>query len=201
MKWIADLIMHWRTRRLVKRLRGHLPSEGTIADLGSGAGHNAVCIMERTRLVVRQFDVTDLHWCGPPPELFRERLPLDDNSVHAVLILYVLQYLEDPAVLLREAARVSKGCVIVLQSTCQGAFARRLLGVREFFLGRFGFYLARGAGLVKAAPCSLSPKQRFAPDQLSVLFRSAGLHVDAHEPGWGFLRLRRELFVLSRANQ
>ena len=51
-----------------------------------------------------------------------ERLPLDDGSVDTVFLLEVLEHLEDPAALLREARRVARRNVLVTTPNCTQDF-------------------------------------------------------------------------------
>jgi ubiquinone/menaquinone biosynthesis C-methylase UbiE len=68
-----------------------------------------------------------------------ERLPLKDNSVDCVMLWRLLHHIVNPAVrqqMLREAARVSRGMVLVsFHHPLSFTFARRL--VRRFFTGNW----------------------------------------------------------------
>lgn len=178
MKPIANWIMRRRALGLLKILRPYLISEGHIVDVGSGTGHNAEAIRRATGLQVREFDIADIHWVGPGPAIMvDDKLPLHNDSAACVLILYVLHYCPEPAALLAEAARVSPNSVLVLQTTYKNSLARRLLWVQEFFYGRFGYYLARIAGLVAAGTCPLQPVRYFNRNALELVFAKAGLRV------------------------
>ena len=52
------------------------------------------------------------------------RLPLDDDAVDTVFLLEVLEHLEDPAALLREARRVARRNVLVTTPNCTQSFGR-----------------------------------------------------------------------------
>jgi len=71
------------------------------------------------------------------------------------------------------------------------------LRVREFFFGRFGYFLARSAGLVLAASCPLMPLRYYTHGNLLADFTAAGLSV-AEESETGWFGIRRHLFVLTR---
>jgi SAM-dependent methyltransferase len=51
-----------------------------------------------------------------------DRLPLDDRSVDTVILLEVLEHLEDPGHLLREAARVTTRNVLITTPNCTQSF-------------------------------------------------------------------------------
>ncbi len=135
MKVIADWIMNRRARRLAEMLTPFLPTGGMIADIGSGTGHNASAIRNTSQLVVREFDVADIHWVGPSPTMITEdSILLEDSVASMVLVLYVLHYCVSPELLMSEVVRITNGDVVVLQTTYQGSSGRNLLKVQEFFL-------------------------------------------------------------------
>ena len=78
---------------------------------------------------------------------------------------------------IHEIRRITTDSVLVIQSTYNGALSQLALKFREFFLGRFGFYLARSAGLVSSGECPLVPHHYFTIEELLTLFASAGFHV------------------------
>ena len=198
MKWLANRIMAHRATALFDRVGPHLPSAGTIADLGSGTGHNAEEIRRCTTLSVSEFDVADLHWVGPGPTVFEEpRIPADDGAFDGLLLLFVLQYVDSPHALFSEVRRVSRGPVIVVQSVYRGWWGRTVLGLREFVWGRLALRVAVGLGVLSSVECPLSPRRYFTRTELHRLFDAARLVVVKCEPaewlGWG---VSRDLFVL-----
>ena len=197
MRWLANRIMSRRAERIFNSIRRHLPADGTIADIGSGSGHNAERIRTWTSLNVQEYDVADIHWTGPGPRLIEERIPAPDGCFQASLLLYVLQYPQDAVTLLQDVARITAGPIVLLQSTCQGRVSRLALGVREFFFGRFGYFLAHSAGLVLAASCPLMPLRYYTYSSLLADLTAAGLSV-VEESKTGWFGIRRYLLVLRR---
>jgi hypothetical protein len=198
MKLLANRIMVRRAGSLFARVRSHLPSSGTIADIGSGTGHNADEIRRRTTLAVREFDVADLHWVGPGPMIIdRSRVPVDDGAFDGLLMLFVLQYPDSPQELLTEARRVSQGPLIVLQSVYRGWWGRMVLGLREFIWGRLALRVAVCLRVVRPVECPLLPRRCFTLPELHRLFESAGLVVVRSERAhWLGLCVSRDLYVL-----
>ena len=203
MKWLADRVMARRARSLLARIRRHLPSSGIIADVGSGTGHNGEAIRFGTHLAVQNFDVADLHWVGPRPVIFEEtHVPASNRSFDALLMLFVLQYPQSPIELLTEARRVTRGRVIILQSTYYGWLGRIVLSIRECLWGRLAFRLAALARVVSATECPLTPRRYFTCSEIQQLFKSAGFTVLQMEPAkWIGLNVSRDLFVLERADK
>jgi SAM-dependent methyltransferase len=165
-----------RADQIAKRISPHLPLTGRVLDVGSGTGHNAVALQARTNLEFAESDVVDMHAVGNGPELFDgNRLPFRDGEFAASLLIFVLQYPDDPLQLLRETSRVTAGRVLVLQSTYRGSVGLALLRFREFWLGRFAFRLARVTGFVGRVPCPLRPRRYWTREEVIELGRRAKL--------------------------
>ena len=198
MRWLADIVMRRRARDLFARLAPHLPNRGTIADVGSGTGHNAEHIREHTALAVCEYDVADLHWVGAGPTLISEHaIPTHDRRFASLLLLFVLQYVDSVPSLLLETSRVAEGPVIVLQSTYSGAWGRCVLRLREFCWGRGAYAFAALLGLVSRVDCPLEPRRYFTRAELVEEFRLAGFAVRTVLPAnWPGLHVSRDLFVL-----
>lgn len=198
MKWIADVMMKHRARALFHRISSYFPSHGAIADLGSGTGHNAELIRQRTGLQVEEYDVADLHWVGPGPTLLlNHSVPMRDRHFASLLLLYVLQYPECVASLLREALRITYGPVIVVQSTYSNALGAFVLRCREFCWGRAAFHIAACLRIVRWDNCPLVPRRYWTREELIDEFHRAGFVVRKITPSiWSGLGVSRDLFVL-----
>jgi SAM-dependent methyltransferase len=190
--------MTHRSRSLISRLRPHLPASGSIADVGSGTGHNAEEIRRLKNIFVHEFDVADLHWIGRGPEIIEgNRIPAEDDTFDGLMMLFVLHYPDSPKDLLKECCRVTHGPVIVVQSTYRGWWGRSVLAIREFFWGRLALRLALFVGLVRPVECPLKPRRHFKASELIRLFEEAGLVVVTSIPAeWWGLCVSRDLFVL-----
>lgn len=164
----ADQIANW--------LSPHLPLAGHVLDVGSGTGHNAVALRTRTQLELAEADVVDMHAVGDGPALFDGiRLPFGDGEFAASLLIFVLQYPDNPLELLLETRRVTTGRVLVVQSTYRGAVGLVLLKTREFLMGRFAFRLARMTRFIGDVPCPLTPRRYWTREEIIELGRLANL--------------------------
>jgi len=164
-----------RARGLVARIVPFLPGKGGILDIGSGTGHNGE-YLRRLRLgPVSEVDVVDFSVVGPRPTLFDGyRLPFADAQFDAVTMIYVLHYAPDPVALLKEARRVCRGRLVLMQTICEGGAGTRFHLFNEA-ISRLGFYAARVFGLINPVPCPLRSGRGFSREALLRIVHHAGL--------------------------
>lgn len=197
-----DRIMNRRASALSRRLQPWIPTGSRIADIGSGTGHNAEAWRARFDVTVDEFDVADLHWVGSGPALFDgRRLPVDKHSYDIVTVLFVLNY--SPAVLelLTEVRRISRGRVLLLQSTYQGYWGLFWLRVRDLCWGPIAFHLARLCGIIRGQSCPLIAQQLFTLYELQELLRKAQFRISHIDSQWTpGLWISRHLLVLEPDN-
>lgn len=98
-----------------------------VLDLGCGLGGYSRALGERgfdcVGLDVVEEYVETARGIGVRAERYDgERVPLDDGSVDTVVLLEVLEHLEHPEGLVREAARVSASNVLVTTPNCTQSF-------------------------------------------------------------------------------
>ena len=202
MNRMLDALLFHRARQLVRRLGPHLPTRGDLLDVGSGTGHNARVIERKTGLAVTELDVVDMNCVGRTPRIFDGiHIPFTDQSFDAVTLLFVLHYASEPARLLHEAMRVSRGPLIVLQSIYTCAWGSALLQMREWGQGRGAYHAMQWAGCLPKGPHPLSPKCYHTDDSLRSLFASAGLAATVQQPSHdGWPGISRELVILERTH-
>jgi SAM-dependent methyltransferase len=123
-----------RVNALTKVLQPLLPTRGTVLDIGSGDGWLAslmaaqlpgtqfsgidVLVREQTHVPVAHFD--------------GQHIPYPDKHFDAVMIVDVLHHTLEPAVLLREARRVTRQHVILKDHTRDGLAARATLRMMDW---------------------------------------------------------------------
>lgn len=98
-----------------------------VLDLGAGLGGYSLALTERGFDVIALDVVPEYveraRGLGVDAHLYDGgRLPLADGAVDTVLLVEVLEHLEDPAVLLREARRVARRSVLVTTPNCTQRF-------------------------------------------------------------------------------
>ena len=176
---ILDAVMERRARQLVELVRASLPADGPLLDLGSGTGHLAAELARTLGRDVVTTDVSDIHVVGRPPILIADGvLPFADGTFAAALLVFMLAYPSDPAGVLAEARRVTRGPVILVQTVYANRFGRAWHRGREFLWTVVAFHLSRLVGYVpREAAFSMSTRRFYTPRTLRQEVASAGLRV------------------------
>ena len=188
LKSLIDAVMERRARRLIEHVGPWLPTDGRVLDLGSGTGHLSARLERELGLDVVTADVSDMHVVGRPPVLITDGvLPFDDANFSAALLLFMLAYPNDPTGVLAEAARVTRGPIILVQTLHSGAVGYAWVRVREFFWTIVAFHVSRFLGYVSPkATFTMSTRRFYTARTLERDVAAAGLRI----------RSRRELPVL-----
>ena len=179
LKRLFDAVMERRSTRLLEQVGGWLPAEGPVLDLGSGTGHLAARLARERRLEIVPADVSDLHVTGPQPVLIADgALPFERDTFSAALLLFMLHYPADPAALLAEVARVTRGPIILVQSLHAGGVGYAWLRVREFLWTTVAFHLSKAIGYVPPeARFAMSARRFYTAGRLQRELSAAGLRV------------------------
>ena len=149
LKSLFDAIMERRSRQLIEQVGPWLPAEGPLLDVGSGTGHLSARLERELGLEVVTADVTDMHVMGRPPVLIADGvLPFEAETFSAALLFFMLHYPNDPAGLLREVARVTRGPIILVQSLHGSRLGYAWLRVREFLWTSVAFHVSKIIGYV-----------------------------------------------------
>jgi ubiquinone/menaquinone biosynthesis C-methylase UbiE len=179
LKSLFDRVMERRAAQLLDHVGAWMPADGRVLDLGSGTGHLSARIEHELGLDVITADVTDIHVVGPPPVIIEDGvLPFADATFAAVLLLFMLAYPNDPAQVLAEAARVTRGPVIVVQSLHANRAGYTWLRVREFLWTLVAFYASRALGYVPPnARFTMNTRRFYTLERLQHDVEAAGLRI------------------------
>ena len=179
LKSMLDVVMERRARQLTDQVGAWLPDEGPVLDLGSGTGHVAARLESELGLEVVAADVSDIHVVGPSPVLIADGvLPFETERFSAALLLFMLAYPSDPAGVLREAARVTRGPIILVQSLHASRLGHAWLRLREFVWTIVAFHVSKILGYVpRDAVFTMRTRRFYTAAALGRDVRAAGLRI------------------------
>ena len=160
---------HHHNRRLQvlgSRLAALIPEGASVLDVGCGDGLLTREIGESRRDVeMSGVDVMVRKNTHVPVRAFDgQTLPHADGSFDAVMLVDVVHHAEDPVLLLREAARVSRSSILLKDHTLRGLLARPMLA-----------FMDRTSNIRHGVH---SPCHYFTPDQWTAAFSELSLEVE-----------------------
>jgi SAM-dependent methyltransferase len=133
MKWLGQvhgqLVHNRRVDKLCEHLSALVPDGATVLDVGCGDGMLARFIQEsRPDIEIQGIDVFVREKTHVPVKEFDGKaIPFADHSFDVVMFVDVLHHTEDLTVLLKEAARVAKKCIILKDHTDEGFLSNTTL--------------------------------------------------------------------------
>jgi SAM-dependent methyltransferase len=188
----GNLVHGRRVRVLANWLTRLLPQNARVLDVGCGDGLLARIVADaRPDLTLEGIDVLVRGHTHVPVRAFDGRhIDSPDASYDAVLFVDVLHHTDDPEILVAEAARVAKQCVVIKDHTMDGVLAERTLAFMDWVgNARHGV----------ALPYNYWPKARWLD-----LFKRRGLKVEEWVdrlglyPAWARPVFERKLHFIAR---
>ncbi len=187
--WLLPRVMQQRGRAKWAWVREHLPDVQTLIDIGAGEGFVATAARD-DGIHATCTDIIDMQRVDLPRlEIADGRIPAQDDAFDAGIIVFVLHHADDPVALLREARRVVRSGVVVVESIADTSWDR-------WWLPRADRAANRLRSRWRMAEQEQHLHFRDVPEWRS-LFEEAGLRVTAEDSRGSFLH-RQHLFVLAK---
>ncbi|MEM8530321.1 MAG: methyltransferase domain-containing protein [Chloroflexota bacterium] len=180
---LLNWILVHRADQLVRWMSPYLPRGGAVIDIGAGTGHTVQALQQQSPgLNVVEVDVVNIRVIPGNAVLFDGyQLPFADGQFSAAIMIFVLQYCNEPQILLRNLHHVMNGPVMVIQSTYHGRLGHWWLQTFDFLWGPIAFQVARICGLVHTSKHALDGKTFYTLPELIQLFQRAGFQVQLLE--------------------
>jgi SAM-dependent methyltransferase len=114
----ASLIGDLRARAIVRRISPFLRPGDDVLDIGAGSCRVAQLSAAASQTTITAVDTVDHNETDLPLRLYDgDLLPYDDGSFDASILGFVLHHAADFGLVLKEARRVSRSRIIVLEDT------------------------------------------------------------------------------------
>ena len=128
------MVFSRRVRVLVAKIGSMVPAGAHILDVGTGDGSIAKQISEtQSGTSIEGIDIMLRRTTHIPVTLFDgTTIPMDDNSVDVVTFVDVLHHTDDPAVLIKEAARVARKGVVIKDHLSENALDHYTLRLMDW---------------------------------------------------------------------
>jgi SAM-dependent methyltransferase len=183
------MLMGFRARRVssyLSSLPAHPPRGSCLLDLGCGDGSVSSALSRRLSLRVTGADVTLQRRRHVPTIRYDGlSLPFPDRSFDCTLLVWVLHHTPDPGAVLREAARVTRDRILVMEVNYRTPFQKALLKAIDWTENR---------------PSGINVPLNFHTiSEWESIFQESGLSVESVRPGFRVSRLdptKNVLFVL-----
>lgn len=138
-RWLQSL-MRARASKKFRKIQPFLPKNidaMAVLDLGCAEGYVGESIQKELGASVSLADVVSMNQTSLPYfSLRQEVLPWPSKHFDVVLLYCVLHHAKDPEMLLREAMRVCRGRVIVVESVYTTSFQYKLLAILDQLANR-----------------------------------------------------------------
>src|SRR3990167_7116997 len=114
---LVDRIFRFRAaNHIIREILSYLKPNSKVLDIGSGSGIIAKQIEEKLGVKIALVDVVDKRRVNLPLTIYDGRkLPFENETFDAALLIFVLHHAEDPAEVLAEAKRVVKDKIIIYE--------------------------------------------------------------------------------------
>ena len=187
-------LQRYRAHEKVRNIEG-LVAEGDrghrVLDLGAGEGYVGAAIQEFWGAGVNLVDVVDMNRTALPHTLYDgNRLPFTDSEFDTTVLYFVLHHTEDAEYVFKEALRVTKGQVVVVESVYTTPWGLRVLTFLDTLANRI-----RSGGLMKAQEEQLNFKR---VPEWKALFKKYDTRVVAEMAKYSLLH-KQHFFVVRRS--
>jgi ubiquinone/menaquinone biosynthesis C-methylase UbiE len=129
-KRIWDGIFGWKRRKeaadTLRHVQHYLTAGASVLDIGCGMGYALEVLSDDYEIEAFGCDVVpSTHRITRFCRFDGNNLPFADKSVDVAMLIFVLHHAEDPAIVLREAVRVARRAVLVVEDTPRTMLDRR----------------------------------------------------------------------------
>lgn len=182
----VDPILRARAGRKAELVSAGLEKGWTLLDVGAGEGYVGESLAQQLDSDVELVDVADMNRTKLPHRVYDGyRLPFPPGRFDAAVAVFVLHHAGDPEAVVREAMRVSRRRVVVLESTYAHSWERPILERLDVLANRLR---------ARDGEAMLPPRFRTHDEWLD-WFAGLGIRVERDKNLGGFIH-HRSVFML-----
>ena len=127
-KFLVESIIKRRTDKIVSSFKDFIKRGERVLDVGAGGGWISKEIKKTKSTENVLLDIIDFNQTNLDLILYDgEKMPFPNNSFDTVLLICVLHHTEKPEAVLKEAKRVSRNKIIILEDTYNSFFSKTVL--------------------------------------------------------------------------
>jgi ubiquinone/menaquinone biosynthesis C-methylase UbiE len=116
-----------RATIIAAQLAPHFAAQQSLLEIGAGKGHVAQALQHATQTQITLVDVVNYNQTALPLKIYDGlNLPFPAESFDYSLLIFVLHHTPDPLPVLREALRVSRHGVVVVENHVQGWLRQKI---------------------------------------------------------------------------
>lgn len=171
-KWLRDLQQFRAQRKVqaIEKVLGEIKPGPWVLDLGAGEGYVGAEIARKWGAKVRLADVVDMNKSTLPHTKYDgRRLPFRAGSYDTTILYFVLHHAEQAEKVIKEALRVTRGQVIVVESVYEATWDLKLLTFLDVWANRL-----RSGGMMNAQEAHLHFRKS---EDWVTLFENSGAEV------------------------
>lgn len=123
MKRIDQYTSEIRARSIIKHFINLISASDRIIDIGAGKGWVPKLLEQEHKLNITALDVVDHNTAGINLNIYNgTRLPYKEDTFDVCLLIFVLHHTDNPERLIKEALRVTRKKVIIIEDTPKNKF-------------------------------------------------------------------------------
>lgn len=121
-----NYISSLRAHTIARKLKPFISAADRVIDIGAGTCRVAREVQRVTGTAITPIDMLDYNKTTLVIQLYDgETLPYEDNSFDVALLIFVLHHADNIDKVLKEAQRVSRARIIVMEDTPRGGLEQR----------------------------------------------------------------------------
>lgn len=194
LRFVVDKIIDDMVVRTVDVFEKFINSGEKVLDIGSGGGWISRELKKRKDIGITLLDVTDFNQTDFKLIIYNgKEMPFTNNTFDTSFLICVLHHCQNPLEVLKEATRVTKDKVIIIEDVHNSAFSRVLLCLKDIITNLAFSFLTKLAREITNIPFNFKKIPEWEK-----AFKDLNLKVIHRKKYPSFFMAQQVLFVLQK---